>query len=119
MGQPIPTTERQNINKGIYWAVAAAILILVAFAFTASRNKPEQMPVQNNTMNVAPDASGAAAVPNSTTAPTINTAPTDTQNNMGTIPPNSETINNSGYSSPTVDPNAPVEERPSNGTIQK
>lgn len=105
-----PRTVRHGINKGIYWAVAAAIAIILAFALTANRNDSTTSTPLNRNMDSAPA--------NSNTSPSgvgLTPSETGTVNNNGTFSgPNSDPLKHSSENPGTSkSPNAPK------GTVER
>ena len=100
MGQTTPDVSTTTTsNKAIYWAVAAALAILLIFAFSANRtdstvvapadqvNAPVTTPVDRT-----PAAMESAPAMDSTPTNSVIVAPEN--NNM--VSPQSDTINNDG-----------------------
>lgn len=116
MGQTTPdVTTTQTSNKAIYWAVAAALAILLIFAFSTNRtdsvvtqgdqvNAPVTRPIDEN-----PAAMEAAPAMDSTPTNSVIVAP----ENNSMVSPQTDTINNDGVvTDPTLMSPAPTGQDP-------
>lgn len=100
-----PDVRTTTSNKAMYWAVAAALAILLIFAFSANRNDSTVVaPADQVNAPVTTPANRTPAAMES--APAMDSAPANSvivapeNNNM--VSPQSDTINNDGV---VTDPN--------------
>ena len=103
MGQTTPDVTLKEHNKGLYWAIAAALAVLLIFAFSTNKSESVVTSDRLNAPATTPIDRTPAAVQ---TAPAMDSTPTNSMMSSPdstVISPQSDTINNEGVNAdPTI-----------------
>ncbi|OYZ18617.1 MAG: hypothetical protein B7Y39_13265 [Bdellovibrio sp. 28-41-41] len=101
MGQTTPDVTPREYDKGFYWAIAAALAVLLIFAFSTNKTESVVKSERVNAPVTTPVDRTSAAMQ---TAPAMDYAPTNSRMSSPdstVLSPQSDTINNEGV---IVDP---------------
>lgn len=103
MGQTTPDVTPREYNKGIYWAIAAALAVLLIFAFSTNKTESVVTSDRVNTPVTTPIDRTPAAMQ---TTPAMDSTPTNSMMSSPdstVVSPQSDTINNEGVNAdPTI-----------------
>lgn len=130
MGQTTPDIRSTSVNRATYWIIAAALAILLIFAYTASRqdstlvNPTDQQSIPGTIM--APSQRSPAME----SAPAMDSFPANSVNaprDPAFFSPNSDIINNGAISDPIMmteplnrqDPGTSVSPDAPKGTVER